>query len=167
VAAAGITEAAVNLGASVALALVMGPIGVAFGTLAGAMIVQVPWIVTMSCRASDITLRRFATEALVPHVVPGALTAAVLIGGRALLSDSTAHLLILSAVAMAVYAGVYFTVGATPAERRRISGALAALRLRVTKRSTARARDGSPQGPPIAGPDGERRPGRGIPPQSP
>jgi len=130
VAGAGMVEAAVNLGSSVVLGLVMGPIGVAFGTLVGAVLVQVPWMVTLSCRVSDMSLRRFAADAIVPHVVPAVVTTVVLVGGHALLSDSTIHLLVLAVTAGVVYLGTYFAFGATPIERRRVLGALAAVRSR-------------------------------------
>ena len=151
VAAAAVAEAAVNLGASVALGLVMGPIGVAFGTLAGAAVVQVPWVVSMSCRASGITLRRFAAQSVVPHVVPAALGAAVVVVGRMVFPVSAVVDLVLSFVAVALYLAVYASFGATPGERRRVADAASALRRAVGKGPVARSR-GSETGGPAAGP---------------
>jgi len=120
VAGAGMVEAAVNLGSSVALGVALGPIGVAYGTLVGAVLVQAPWMVALSCRVSSMTLRRFAVESIVPHLLPAVLTTATLVAGRAVWSGSTVHLLVLSAAAVVVYLGTYFAFGATPVERRRV-----------------------------------------------
>jgi hypothetical protein len=86
-------------------------------------------------------LRDFAAQALLPHLVPAAAAATVFVAGRALLSGSDVHLLVLSVSAVMIYLATYLLVSATPAERRRLRGTVAAIGL--VRPSAPRGRGGS------------------------
>ena len=125
-------EAVVNVTMSVILGLLIGPIGVAFGTLIGAAVVQVPWMVALSYRVTDMKLSEFVGRSLVPHVVPAAVGAAVFVTVRALISGAAGPLLVVVIAAVAAYLATYLLASATPAERRRLREALAAIGFRPT-----------------------------------
>lgn len=112
-------EAAVNLGLSVALARRFGPSGVAFATLVGVVVIELPFVVPLSCRATGVRVPAFLRQAVVPHVVPAACVTAVLLFVRPFVPAAVLPVLVVGAVAWAAYVGLYLVVGATPLERER------------------------------------------------
>lgn len=112
-------EVTVNLALSVSLALVIGPVGVAIGTLGGVALARLPGYLVAGCRASGLSVRSLLRGALVPNILPSAACAAVLLALRQV-SRNSVPLLVLTALAgCAAYLLVYLSTGAAPAERHR------------------------------------------------
>jgi O-antigen/teichoic acid export membrane protein len=120
-----VVEAVVNLTASVILASLIGPAGVAAGTLIGVVTSRLPVALAVAPRLAGLTTRTFVRRALVPHVVPAVATglAVALIGPR--LPAEVFPVLLAAAGAALLYFALYLRLGASPAETaelRRISG---------------------------------------------
>ena len=71
-----------NLALSISLALVMGPVGVAVGTLGGILLVRLPGYMVAGCRATGVRVSTFLWQAVVPNILPGVGCVAVLLGPR-------------------------------------------------------------------------------------
>ena len=125
-----LAEAVVNSVASVILAREIGLVGVAYGTLIGFVTVLAPmWV--YSVRVLGVPLPDFARASFVPHLLPAALTTAVVIALNVVLPVGLVWLVAVAAIALAVYWTTYIRVGATASERTRLSRALEALRRRA------------------------------------
>ena len=116
-------EAAVNLTLSLALIGPLGAVGVAYGTLAGAALVDLPAMMLLACRAAQLPVRTLCRRALLPHVVPGALAIVAAVAGRVVWRATLAGLVSTTAAVLVVYAISYLALGATPAERQRLRNA--------------------------------------------
>jgi O-antigen/teichoic acid export membrane protein len=112
-------EVTVNIVLSVTLAHVMGPVGVAVGTLGGILLVRLPGYVVAGCRATGLRLSTFFGRALVPNIVPALGCAGVLLGLRAVPLGSVPWLLFEAAAGCGVYLVLFFATAATPDERSR------------------------------------------------
>jgi len=150
-----LAEAVVNAVASVVLAREIGLVGVAYGTLIGFVTVLVPmWV--YSVRVLEVPLADFARASVVPHLLPAALTTAVVIGLNLLLPVGLVWLVVIAAFALTVYWTTYVRVGATASERARFGNAVAKVRhwasrasallcVRVTVSASLASRCGNPR----------------------
>jgi O-antigen/teichoic acid export membrane protein len=121
-------EVAVNFTLSVTLAHVIGPIGVAVGTLGGILLVRLPGILVSGTRAVHIRISTLVRRAIVPHIIPASACAAVLLVGRTFTGYSFLGAVLLGLAGIATYLGLYMALGATPGERQRASAGLKKLR---------------------------------------
>ncbi len=112
-------EVAVNLVLSVTLALVIGPVGVAVGTLGGILLVRLPTYVVAGCRSTGQPVSRFARRAFAPNILPASSCAVVLLALRGVADHSIPLLFVAAVAGCATYLVVYFTIGATHGERQR------------------------------------------------
>jgi O-antigen/teichoic acid export membrane protein len=112
-------EVTVNLVLSITLALVMGPVGVAVGTLGGILLVRLPGYLLAGCRSTGLPVSTFARRAVVPNILPALSCTAVLLGLRAVAGQSLPWLVLEAALGCVTYLVVYFTTAATPGERQR------------------------------------------------
>ena len=112
-------EVTVNLVLSITLALVMGPVGVAVGTLGGILLVRLPGYLVAGCRATGLRVSTFVRRALVPNILPAVGCAAVLLGLRLVPVQSVAWLFFEAAAGCVAYLLLFFTTAATPDERKR------------------------------------------------
>ena len=128
-----IAEAVVNLAASIVLAYAMGPIGVAVGTLIGALAVRVPAAVVIACRRVGLPIRSFVRRAVLPHLPATAITAAVLLGAHAVIPARPVAVLGAAVVGAAVYVASYLSIGAPRADRMRVAGLLSSARQRLAR----------------------------------
>jgi O-antigen/teichoic acid export membrane protein len=112
-------EVAVNLVLSVTLALVIGPVGVAVGTLGGILLVRLPGYIVAGCRSTGQPVSSFARRALAPNIIPALGCAAVLLALRGVAAHSIPQLFLSAVAGSATYLVLYFTIGATPGERER------------------------------------------------
>jgi O-antigen/teichoic acid export membrane protein len=112
-------EVTVNLVLSITLALVMGPVGVAVGTLGGILLVRLPGYLVAGCRSTGLRVSTFLWRAVVPNILPALGCAAVLLGLRSVVGQSLPWLMLQGALGAATYLVLYFTTGATPGERQR------------------------------------------------
>ena len=112
-------EVTVNLVLSITLALVMGPVGVAVGTLGGILLVRLPGYLVAGCRSTGLPVSTFLRRAVVPNILPALACAAVLLGLRAVAGQSLPWLVLEGILGSATYLVVYFAIGATPGERQR------------------------------------------------
>jgi O-antigen/teichoic acid export membrane protein len=117
-------EAAVNLGASIALAPVMGPAGVATGTLIGVVTARLPVALAVASRLTGMSTATFARRSLLPHLVPALLTSAVLVAAAALVPATPAAVVPVAALACLVYFAAYLAWGAQPDERASLRDAM-------------------------------------------
>jgi O-antigen/teichoic acid export membrane protein len=124
VCAVSVVEVIVNFTLSVTLAHVIGPVGVAVGTLGGILLVRLPGILIIGSRAVKVRIGALVRGAIVPHIVPAAACATVLLIGRSLTGYSFAGAVVNGLVGIATYISVYMVTGATPGERQRASSAL-------------------------------------------
>ena len=117
------TEVAIDLALSVTLAHVLGPIGVAFGTLGGIALARVPGFLFFGSKGANTPVGTLLRRGVLPHVPPMVACTAVLLA----LHQVAYHawgLATAGVLGIGVYVGVYFAVSATPGERRRAAGAL-------------------------------------------
>jgi O-antigen/teichoic acid export membrane protein len=121
-------EVAVNFTLSVTLAHVIGPIGVAVGTLGGILLVRLPGILVIGTRAVHIRMSTLVRRAIVPHIIPASACAAVLLIGRTFTGYSFFGAVLLGLAGIITYLGLYLALGATPGERHRASAGLKRLR---------------------------------------
>jgi O-antigen/teichoic acid export membrane protein len=112
-------EVTVNLVLSITLALVIGPVGVAVGTLGGILLVRLPGYLIAGCRSTGLRVSTFIWRAVVPNILPASACAAVLLGLRAVAGQSLPWLVLEGAAGCATYLVVYFAAGATTGERQR------------------------------------------------
>jgi O-antigen/teichoic acid export membrane protein len=118
-------EMAINLALSVSLALVMGPVGVAFGTLGGILLARLPGFLFIGTKRIGIRPTTLLRQAVLPHVLPTAACAGVLVVMRVVFPHSIPALVLDGIVGTLTYVGVYFAFGATGGERHRAMMAIA------------------------------------------
>jgi O-antigen/teichoic acid export membrane protein len=124
-------EVLVNFTLSITLAHVIGPVGVAVGTLGGILLVRLPGILVMGTRAVHVSIARLLRGAIVPHIIPATACAAVLLVGRSLTGYSFPGAIANGLVGIVTYVGLYLATGATPGERQRASSMVTKLRGRL------------------------------------
>ena len=118
-------EVAVHLGVSLALAYVLGPVGVAVGTLAGVLLVRLPGNLVLGSRAVGVAPGAMVRRTIVPHLAPTAACAAALYLLHGVAGRSVGWLLLAGVTGFAVYTFVYFALSATAGERHRAGAAAA------------------------------------------
>jgi len=116
-----IADAVVNLAVSISLAKVLGPVGVALGTLASTTVVNLPLILGYTMRVVGVDFPKLVRRVFVPHLVPTLVTAAVLAGITKLVPGSILPVVAVAAGAFLLYEGVYLRWGAVPEERAQLS----------------------------------------------
>jgi O-antigen/teichoic acid export membrane protein len=112
-------EMAVNLALSVSLALVMGPVGVAFGTLGGIVLARLPGFLIIGSKAIGVRPLTVLRRAVLPHLLPVAASAAVLFVLRGVAGRSITELVVVGLAGTMTYVAVYFAFSATGGERHR------------------------------------------------
>ena len=142
-------EVTVNIVLSITVALAIGPVGVAVGTLGGIVLVRLPGYLVAGCRSTGIPVPTFLWRAVIPNVFPALTCTAVLLGLRTIAIQSIAWLVFEAAAGCTTYLVTYFATGASPGERQR---GLAF----ITRPLPARWRLGSVAGPPVATHDDPR-----------
>ncbi len=118
-------EVAINLTLSVTLALAIGPVGVAVGTLGGIVLARLPGLLIVGSKAVGIPPLTLLRRAVAPHVPPAVASAAVLLLLRGFAAHSIAELIVAGVGGIVAYVVVYFAVSATGGERHRALGAVA------------------------------------------
>ena len=117
-------ETVVNVTLSVSLALVLGPIGVAVGTLGSILLVRLPGFLVIGGKAIGVPPTTLIRRAVVPHIPPSAACAGVLLLLRGVASHSIPGLALAGVAGTLAYVVVYFAMGATGGERRRALAAV-------------------------------------------
>jgi O-antigen/teichoic acid export membrane protein len=112
--------ASCNLGLSIVFAQLLGPVGVAVGTLVATTLVWVPAVLVMGWRTIGVRPAELANSSILPHVVPGAAAAVVLVVLRDSVGNSVAGVLLAAAVGLLTYGALYLRVGASARERSRV-----------------------------------------------
>lgn len=112
-------ETVVNLALSISLAYVLGPVGVAVGTLGAILLVRLPGFLIIGGRSIGIQPMTLIRRSIVPHLPPIAVCAAVLLLLRPVASHSIPGLALTGVAGSVAYITVYFAVGATRGERHR------------------------------------------------
>ncbi len=112
-------EVTVNLALSISLALVMGPVGVAVGTLGGILLVRLPGYMVAGCRATGVRVSTFLWQAVVPNILPGVGCVAALLGLGRVPLHSVIWLFCEAGVGCVTYLALFFMTGASPEERSR------------------------------------------------
>jgi len=112
-------EVTVNIVLSVTVALAIGPVGVAVGTLGGILLVRLPGYLVAGCRSTGISVSTFLWRAVVPNILPALACTAVLLGLRRIAIRSIAWLVFEAAAGCTTYLVTYFATGASPGERQR------------------------------------------------
>jgi O-antigen/teichoic acid export membrane protein len=118
-------EVAVDLALSVILAHVLGPVGVALGTLGGIALVRFPAFLLIGTTAVGIRPLTLLRRSVLPHVLPLAASAGVLLALRAVADGSVGGLVFDAVAGIVTYVVVYFAFGATDGERQRVRMAVA------------------------------------------
>jgi O-antigen/teichoic acid export membrane protein len=126
-------EVVVNFVLSVTLAHVIGPVGVAVGTLAGVLLVRLPGIMVVGTRAVHVRISSLVRGAFVPHIIPALACTGVLLLGRSLTGYSFPGAILNATAGIATYLGLYLAVGATPGERQRAASTVHKLRTLVAR----------------------------------
>ncbi len=120
-------EVVIDLALSIVLAHILGPVGVALGTLGGIALARFPGFLIIGGRAVGIRPLTLLRRSVLPHLIPLAADAAVLFALRGV-ADRSVPGLVADVVAGGVtYVVVYFAVGATSGERHRTIMAVAPL----------------------------------------
>jgi O-antigen/teichoic acid export membrane protein len=112
-------NAVCNLGLSILLAHLVGPVGVALGTLGGAVLVWVPSVLVSGARTVGVRPAELIRLSFLPHVVPALGTAGVLILLRDTIGDSIAGVAVAAAAGALTYLTLYLALAASPEERAR------------------------------------------------
>jgi O-antigen/teichoic acid export membrane protein/Mrp family chromosome partitioning ATPase len=117
--------AVVNLAVSVALAGSLGAVGVALGTLIAFVTVYVPATVVIAVRLSGLSMRHWLGRAILPHLLPLAITVGILSALAPMAGAQPAPLAGLAGGSCLLYWTLYGLFSATPTERlhfRRVAG---------------------------------------------
>jgi O-antigen/teichoic acid export membrane protein len=117
-------EALLNIGLSVALGLAYGILGVAAATVVAGAAVRIALLVPRACRALDVRLRELLAAAVVPHVVPAAIAAAL---GLLLRSTALGHgpaLAVAVPLVLCVYGAGLAVTALDARERRTVASTL-------------------------------------------
>jgi O-antigen/teichoic acid export membrane protein len=130
-------SAVANVALSIALVGPLGVEGVALGTLIASAVEIILFVLPYAARVLDVSLRQFASQVLLPLLLPSAALTAVLLGGDSILPvTSLPRLAAVVVVGLVVYGLVYAALGAEPRERAAYrAAATAALRLATPWRS--------------------------------
>ena len=112
-------EVLLNFVLSVILAHVIGPIGVAVGTLGGVLLVRLPGLLVIGTRAVNVRISDIVRGGIVPHILPAAACAGVLLAGRSLTGYSFIGAVVTGFAGIVTYLGLYLATGAPPSERER------------------------------------------------
>jgi O-antigen/teichoic acid export membrane protein len=115
-------EVAVDLALSVTLARVMGPVGVAVGTLGGILLARLPGFVFFGASGTNTSPATLLRRAVLPHVPPVLAMTGVLLLMRPV-AWHLSGLVAAGLVGCATYVAVYFALSATPGERQRARAA--------------------------------------------
>jgi O-antigen/teichoic acid export membrane protein len=118
-------EVAINLTLSIILAKVLGPVGVAVGTLGGIALARFPGFLFIGGRAVGIRPLTLLRRSVLPHLLPLAADAAVLLALRGVADRSVPGLVLDAVLGSVTYVAVYFAFGATSGERHRARNAIA------------------------------------------
>ncbi len=111
-------SALVNLGLSLILVHPFGLTGVALGTLIPTTIENLGFVLPYALRVNGVSFRAALTESLLPALLPAVPMAAVLYLLRVVMRpDSFVAIALIGGVALLVYVGGYWLVGAGQAER--------------------------------------------------
>jgi len=137
-------EVVINLISSVILVLVIGPVGAAFGTLAGVVLFRLPVGLVIGCRAVGIGVFTLLRKSVVPHLLPAAAGAGVLVALLEVAEGSIAGLFGTAVAGSLVYLGVYFATGATAGDRARLAAYLRIFRHGQHAQTTPVARRSAP-----------------------
>ncbi len=117
--------AVVNVISSVALALWLGLIGVALGTLVTAVCVNVGVTIRLACRCYAVRLRDYLRLVVLPPVTPALCQAAVTLMIRRYLHPSSMGEVLLAAIpGVLTYAAAFYRWGLRADERERIGARL-------------------------------------------
>jgi len=116
----GLADALVNLCVSIALAHVLGAVGVALGTLASVLFVNLPLIIIFTARRTGVGVIEWARHSLVSHLVPAVLTTAALAIASRLVTGRPVPVLLAAAATFVVYEAAFLCFGAVPAEKARL-----------------------------------------------
>lgn len=109
-----------NVGASLVLVRVFGPVGVALGTLVATVIVDVGMVLPRACRCAGVGLGHYLVAVFVPSVVCGGIQAALTLALRSAL-PAPGHLLGLLPLAVPgalAFATMFLLAFTRPEERR-------------------------------------------------
>ncbi len=117
-------ETVINLVLSITLALAIGPVGVAFGTLGGILLVRLPGFLILGGKDIGVSPATLIRRAVVPHLAPTVATSAVLVALYRLASHSIPELAVVGAAGIVTYIAVYFAVSSPKGERDRARGAV-------------------------------------------
>jgi O-antigen/teichoic acid export membrane protein len=112
-------EVTVNLALSITLALVMGPVGVAVGTLGGILLVRLPGYMVAGCRATGLRVSTVLRQSVIPNVIPAVGCTAVLLALGRVPVRSVPWLFCEAGAACVTYLVLFFMTGASPEERQR------------------------------------------------
>lgn len=113
-------EVVVNLTLSINLALVMGPLGAAVGTLGGILLVRLPGCLVVGCRATGVRVSALFRQAIVPNILPGVGCAAVLLGLRRVPIQSVGWVHFEAAAGCVAHFVLFLLTATTPDERARV-----------------------------------------------
>jgi O-antigen/teichoic acid export membrane protein len=116
-----------NLGLSIAFVGPYGLEGVATATLLASAVEITVFVVPYAARVLGVSWREFASEVVLPLLLPGAVLAGLVIAGSAILPvTSLVRLAVVVGVAVTGYLFAYARVGASPHERSVYRAALSA-----------------------------------------
>jgi O-antigen/teichoic acid export membrane protein len=117
-----------NLGLSIAFVGPYGLEGVATATLLASAVEITVFVVPYASRVLGVSWREFASEVVLPLLLPGAVLAGLVIAGAAILPvTSLVRLAVVVGVAVTGYLFAYARVGASPHERSVYRAALSAV----------------------------------------
>ena len=117
----------------------------------GVVLFRLPVGLVVGCRAIGIKVRTLLWRSVVPHLLPTAASAAVLVSLVKVAEHSVVGLFLDAALGCLTYLGVYFATGATPGDRQRLLGYVQAAR--------RRGRGGPGPAAALAADPGQRAPG--------
>lgn len=118
-------EVVISLVLSVTLAHVLGPVGIAVGTLGGILLARLPGLLIVGSKAVGVPPLTLLRQSVAPHVPPTVACAGVLLLLRGFAAHSFTELIVAGVAGIAAYVVVYFAVSATGGERHRALGAVA------------------------------------------
>jgi hypothetical protein len=108
-----------NLALSVSLGLVIGPVGIAIGTVGGIVLVRLPGYMVAGCRSMGMRVSTMLTRAILPNVVPAVGCTAAMLLLRLVPLVSLPWLFVVAIAGCGTYVALYLVTGATPSERGR------------------------------------------------
>jgi len=115
-----VSELVSNVVLSVILGLAIGPVGVAFGTLGGVVLVRIPTSVVLANRMFGIRAGELFRSTVVPHFLPLSVSSAVMVALRPAATRSDVMLVVAALAGVVAYGAVYFLTGTSPQQRQRV-----------------------------------------------